>query len=233
MGPRAVPSADRIGRVTDIPTTERWVATRHSAREAASAFLMLTLRRRRLWLLISSIGIVFAVLVALSIDDGYSPVTRIVWGSLYAVVPTVVIAAVILGIGHLVNRRIFGRRLREGVVLESGFANAPWCCADPGLKARCRSTESRQCGSAATGSSCNKSAFLFWAPGPWNCSHLATWPGCSTAFRGAASLRISDALPGARTAARPQIASVGASWVATGGIREGLLGHRGKVSRRG
>ena len=82
---------------------------------------MLTLRRRRLWVFISPIGIVFALLVALSLDDGYSPVTRIVWGSVYAVVPTVVIAALILGIGHLVNRRIFRRRLREGVVLESGF----------------------------------------------------------------------------------------------------------------
>ena len=118
--------------MTDIPITERWVATRDSAKQAARAFLLLTLRRRRFWAFVVAVELVLALLLALSFDERYGPVTRLFWGPVYALVPTLVIAVLALGFGHLMNRRHFRRRLREGVVLESGIGEraivlrGPW-----------------------------------------------------------------------------------------------------------
>lgn len=119
-------------RVTHIPITERWVATRDSAKQAADAFLMLTLRRRRCWVFFVAVELVLALRFALSFDERYGPATRLFWGPVYALVPTLVIAVLTLGIGHLLNRRYFRGRLREGVVLESGIGEralvlrGPW-----------------------------------------------------------------------------------------------------------
>ena len=119
-------------RVTDIPITERWVATRESAKDAADAFLWLALRRRRFWVLLAAIELVLALLLVLLFDERYSPATRVFWAPVYALVPTLVVAVLTLGVGHVLNRRTFRRRLREGVVLESGIGEralvlrGPW-----------------------------------------------------------------------------------------------------------
>ena len=118
--------------MTDIPITTRWVATRDSAKQAAGAFLMPTLRRRGFWAFLVAIELVLALLLALSFDERYGSATRLLWGPVYALVPTLVMAVLILGICHLLNRRFFRRRLREGVVLESGIGEralvlrGPW-----------------------------------------------------------------------------------------------------------
>ena len=107
--------------MTDAPMTARWVATRDSAKQAAGAFFRLTLRRPRWWLFVAIVELLFAVLFVLSFDERYAALTRVVWGPVYALLPTLAIAGVVLGTGYLLNRRLFGQRLREGVVLESGI----------------------------------------------------------------------------------------------------------------
>ena len=62
----------------------RWVATRGSARQATGAFALtfpaalVGVRRRR--------RLLFAVVVALSFDDRYAALTRVLWGTVYALV---------------------------------------------------------------------------------------------------------------------------------------------------
>ncbi len=107
--------------MTNTPLTARWVATRDSAKQAAGAFLKLTLRRPRWWVFVAVVELLFAVLVGLSFDERYGALTRLLWGPVYALVPTLGIAGLVLGIGYLLNRRLFSRRLHEGVVLESGI----------------------------------------------------------------------------------------------------------------
>lgn len=101
--------------------TRRWVATGNSAKQAAGSFLKLTLRRPLWWLYVAVVEFLCAFLFALSFDERYGPATRALWGSVYAVVPTLGIAVVGLGLAYFLNRRRFRRRLREGVVLESGI----------------------------------------------------------------------------------------------------------------
>lgn len=105
--------------MTDTPQTARWVATRDSAPQAAGAFSRLTLRRPRWWVFVAVVELLGAVLVGLSVDERHADVTRLLWGLVYALVPTLGIAGLVLGIGYLLNRRLFRQRLREGVVLES------------------------------------------------------------------------------------------------------------------
>lgn len=101
--------------------TARWVATGDSAKQAAGAFLRLTLRRPRWWVFVALVELLFAVLVALSFDDRHAALTRVLWAPVYALVPTLGSAGLVLGLGYLLNRRLFSQRLREGVVLESGI----------------------------------------------------------------------------------------------------------------
>lgn len=92
----------------------------------------LTLRRRRWWVCVAVIELLFAVVLGLSFDDRFGIASRLVWGPVYAVVPALVVAALVLGLGFLLNVKMFGRRLREGVVLEAGFGDCsvvlrgPW-----------------------------------------------------------------------------------------------------------
>jgi hypothetical protein len=78
------------------------------------------------------VEVLFAVVLGLSFDDSYGTVPRSLWASVYALVPTIGIAVVTLGVGYLLNRRSFRHRLREGVVLEAGFGDrflvlrGPW-----------------------------------------------------------------------------------------------------------
>ena len=112
--------------------TGRWVATRHSASQAAGALLRLALSRPGWWLFVAAVELAFALLIALSFDDRYGTPTRVLWGAVYALVPTLGIVAVVLGLSYLLNRRRFRQRLREGVVLEAGIGDrslvlrGPW-----------------------------------------------------------------------------------------------------------
>ena len=75
----------------------RWVATGDSAKQAAGAFLRLTLRRPRWWVFVALVELLFAVLVALSFDDRHAALTRVLWAPVYALVPTLGIAGLVLG----------------------------------------------------------------------------------------------------------------------------------------
>jgi hypothetical protein len=78
------------------------------------------------------VELVLAFLLGLSFDERYGAATRVLWGLVYALVPTLGICGFGLGVSHLLNRRSFRRRLREGVVLESGIGErvlvlrGPW-----------------------------------------------------------------------------------------------------------
>jgi hypothetical protein len=119
-------------RVTANPTTRRWVATSESARQAAGAFLGLTVRQKRIWVIVALAELVLACLLALSFADDTSWVARVVWGPVYALVPTLVLAATGLGLAHVLNVRRFRRRIPEGVVLEAAIGEqalvlrGPW-----------------------------------------------------------------------------------------------------------
>ena len=109
-----------------------WVATRRSANDAARAFTRLTLGRGRWWAFVLVLEVGFALTLGLGFDDRYGSATRLVFGPLYALVPTSVCALLSLALGHLVTLRTFRRRLREGVTLEGGIGervvmlNGPW-----------------------------------------------------------------------------------------------------------
>jgi hypothetical protein len=118
--------------VTDTPMTGRWVATRDSAKQAAGALLKLTMSRPRWWLFVAVVELVFAFLIGVTFDDRYGTATRVLWGPAYALVPTLGIVAVVLGVSYLLTRRRFRQRLSEGVVLESAIGESflslrgPW-----------------------------------------------------------------------------------------------------------
>ncbi|MFC5731676.1 MULTISPECIES: hypothetical protein [Nocardioides] len=118
--------------MTDTPMTERWVARRDSANQAAWAFLKLTLRRPAWWVYVAVVELLLALGLGYSFGDRSGMATRVVWGPVFAVVPTLGIAAVGLGVGYFLNRRMFGQRLREGAVFEAGIGErslalrGPW-----------------------------------------------------------------------------------------------------------
>ena len=101
----------------------RWVANRSSAREAAKAFHRATLRRPRWWVRLVLIELVLAFLLGDSIDRDHSAGMRALLGLLEAIVPTIVIALVILGLTHLATIRRLRGRLTPGVALESSFGS--------------------------------------------------------------------------------------------------------------
>ncbi|MGD8200729.1 hypothetical protein ACQE98_08705 [Ornithinimicrobium sp. W1679] len=107
--------------MTTPPWTGRWVASRRSAGEAAGALLRLTLRSPRWWLFVLVVELAFALLLGLTFDARYGTGTRVLWGTVYALVPTLGVASLGLGLAFLINRRAFGRRLHGGRVLESAF----------------------------------------------------------------------------------------------------------------
>lgn len=107
--------------MTTTPGTGRWVATRRSAGEAARAALGLTLRSARWWVFVVAVQLVFALLLGLTFDERHGTWTRVLWGTVYAIVPTLAVVSLGLGLAFLLNRRAFARRLPEGRVLESAF----------------------------------------------------------------------------------------------------------------
>lgn len=118
--------------MTDIPTTRRWVATQDSAKYAAGALVGLTLRRRGWWVYVGVVELALALWFGLALDERHGTVTRLLWGPAYALLPTLGIATVALAAAYLLSRRMFRRRLRAGVVLESGIGKralvlrGPW-----------------------------------------------------------------------------------------------------------
>jgi hypothetical protein len=118
--------------VDDTETTRRWVATPDSARRAAAEFLKLLVRRPWWWGLLGMVEVLYAMLLALSFPSDMGPVSRVVWGALLALVPTLCLGLVLLGISYAMNRRRFRERLYADVVLEAGVAErslvlrSPW-----------------------------------------------------------------------------------------------------------
>jgi hypothetical protein len=118
--------------VDEITTTQRWVATGDSASQATGAFLKLLVRRPWWWGIVAVIEVGYAALIGLTIEDAYSPLERTLWGAVFALVPTICVVVLVLGLSYLVNRRRFRERIHEGVVLESSIGQrslklrSPW-----------------------------------------------------------------------------------------------------------
>ena len=116
----------------ELTRTRRWVAVRGSAGQAASAFTRLTLRNPRWWVFLAVVELLAALGFALAIDDRHGVLVRVVWGLVYACVPTVLIGVFALLLAQVLNRRMFARRLREGTVLEAAVGKralllrGPW-----------------------------------------------------------------------------------------------------------
>jgi hypothetical protein len=117
--------------VDDI-TTQRWVGKRDSASQAAAEFVRVLARRPWFWGLVAAIEVAYALFLAVALDDRYGPLDRVLWGTVYALVPTAGVVVVVLGLSYLVNRRRFRQRIREGVVLEASVGErsltlrSPW-----------------------------------------------------------------------------------------------------------
>jgi hypothetical protein len=74
-------------RVDDI-TTQRWVGKRDSASQAAAEFVRVLARRPWFWGLVAAIEVAYALFLAVALDDRYGPLDRVLWGTVYALVPT-------------------------------------------------------------------------------------------------------------------------------------------------
>ena len=89
-------------------------------------------RRPWWWGLVAAVEVGYAAFIGLSFEDQFSPLDRALWGMVYALVPTICIVGLILGLSFLVNRRRFRERLYEGVVLEASIGarsltlRSPW-----------------------------------------------------------------------------------------------------------
>ena len=92
--------------------TQRWVADESSARRAARAFLGPVLGRPRLWVFAVLIELALAVLLSDSVG-GFGIAL------LVALVPTVLVIAVMLGTSYVRTRRTFGSRFAPGTELVS------------------------------------------------------------------------------------------------------------------
>lgn len=116
--------------MADIPFTRRWVATRASSRRAARAALWLGLRHRA-WRFALVLEAVFALLLYL-LFTSLAGLDRVKVSVAFALVPTLAVLTLLVLQNYLVTRVQFRRRLRPGVVLESGFGDdavalrGPW-----------------------------------------------------------------------------------------------------------
>jgi ABC-type sugar transport system permease subunit len=118
--------------VDDIGSTHRWVGTRDSARQAAGEFVRVLARRPWWWGLVVVLQLGYSVLFGLAIDERWGLWARVLWGTVYALVLTICLVVLILGVSYFVNRRRFQQRLHEGVVLEASLGEqsvtlrSPW-----------------------------------------------------------------------------------------------------------
>jgi hypothetical protein len=118
--------------VDDMTTNHRWVATGDSARRAAAEFPKVLVRQRWWWGLVALVQVAYAGLFVLALDDQDSLAYRALWAVVFALVPTILIVMLVLGLSCVVNRRRFRQRMREGVVLEASIGEralnlrSPW-----------------------------------------------------------------------------------------------------------
>lgn len=105
----------------EIPLTNRWVASAGSARSATASYIGFAARNRRLLVIVGLTWLPFSVLFGASFGGHPTLAARLMWGPVYALVPTAFVYVAVLTILYLQTSTSFRQRLRAGVELASGF----------------------------------------------------------------------------------------------------------------
>lgn len=105
----------------DITFTHRFVAGPDTRRQMARAFVGHAQRMRSTVVVYLSCLTAFSVLMLTGMGAGFSLPTRLFWSVVYALVPTLAVAALISTVGYVRTLRGARIRLFPGAVIESGF----------------------------------------------------------------------------------------------------------------
>lgn len=114
-----------------ISYTHRFVADSGTRKKAARAFVGHAQRMRSVWVFYAFLLTLFAVILSSGMDAKFGLGTRAVWGLVYAILPTSVLAAFIAVVGYLRTFRGAKLRLFDGAVLESGFGEHEMVLRNP------------------------------------------------------------------------------------------------------
>lgn len=116
----------------EVPFTYRIVATDRTRRDLAHASLSWFYTQPVTWLALNVLWMCIAVILFAGMDDKrFSLGTRLLWSLLYAIVPTLLVAA---ARGAMIYLRTLGAariRVHDGAVLESGFGEHTLVLCNP------------------------------------------------------------------------------------------------------
>ena len=117
------------GTTEDIAYDHRFVASADTRKMFARAFLGHVYRTRRLWIFYCLVLVLFTVLLMGDVSAATSG--RLFWAIVFALVPTLIIAAWVSTVSYL--KMVRGSRLRlfNGAVLESGFGESEMVFRNP------------------------------------------------------------------------------------------------------
>jgi hypothetical protein len=104
-----------------IPYTYRFVASPDTGRKMARALIGHAHRMKRQWIFYSLILALFTLIIVTGMDSSYSLGKRLFWAIVFALVPTLLLAAFFSVLGYFRVARSAQVRVFPGAVLESGF----------------------------------------------------------------------------------------------------------------
>ena len=117
------------GTAEDIAYNHRFVASSDTRKMFARAFLGHVYRTRRLWVFYSLVLVLFTVLLMGDVSTTKSG--RLFWAIVFALLPTLIIAAWVSTVSYLKIVRGSRLRLFNGAVLESGFGESEMVFRNP------------------------------------------------------------------------------------------------------
>lgn len=115
----------------DIPYTHRFVATSHTGKKIARAFLGRAHRMKRQWVVYSLFLVIFASIAISGMSESFSLWSRIFWAIVFALVPTLITVVLVVAISYFQMVRGTRVRLFNGAVLESGFGEDEMVIRNP------------------------------------------------------------------------------------------------------
>ncbi len=124
----------------DIPFANRFVAGPNTRRDVARASMSYSLHRKVLWVAPLVSVLPFSLLLFSGMDSEYSLSFRLFWAPIFALVPALLLAAMLTPLIAILSYRITLKgskaRLYEGAVLETGFGEDEWVSRTPLAAAR-------------------------------------------------------------------------------------------------
>jgi hypothetical protein len=121
-----------------IPYTYRFVAGPDTGRKMARALVGHAHRMKRQWIVYLVFWALFTVVIVTSRDSSSSLGTRLFWAVVFALIPTVMLAAFFSALGYFRMARSARVRVFPGAVLESGFGEDALVLRNPLSESRIR-----------------------------------------------------------------------------------------------